>query len=488
MNIASLLNIAELTMPDAPALRDGQQVVTYAELFGMARATRATLEGRGGGTLLGATVSTMQTVTAAHVATFLGTLIGGASLNVLNYRLRGPELSSLIDEVHPHSLVVDERYASMLEGHGAWVWEQTPQSASRDDDPADVPDDQTAICLFTSGTTGRPKLVRLSHGSLAAYLLNTFTPADGATRGLTLMSVPTYHVAGLSTLLGSLYSGRTVALLGDFDAGRWLTSVAQDRPDHAFVVPTMMRRILAHPDFDKSDLTSLALVSYGSDTMPRPTIEEALKRFPATTDFVNAYGLTEAGGTTTILGPDDHRAARRQHADDALTRLGSVGRPVPDVEIEIRDANHEPLHVGEVGEVVVRRTGAQWLVTGDLGYLDDDGYLFLAGRAVDRIVRAGENIDPVEIEAVLLKADAVADVAVFGQPDLEWGESIAAAIVLRPGFEADEEALKATVKARLASFKVPQTMYFVAQIPRNPLGKVARTKLDNQLREGQGNG
>lgn len=482
MNIAALLGIVESIMPDAPALIEDGQTTTYAELFSRARRVQTALEARRERPLSGSTVSTVQTVTSEHIAVLLAALQGGARANVLNYRLRGTELTSLVDEVDPHTVVVDARYRDHFAAREALAWEV---AAGADDSFAsvlDVPDEAPAIELFTSGTTGRPKLIPLTHGSLSAYLLNTFLPADGTPRGTTLMAVPTYHIAGLSTLLGSLYSGRTVALLGDFDAGAWLQAVGTIRPDHAFVVPTMMRRILDHPAFGDADLSSLGVVSYGSDVMPFSTIDEALRRFDPSTEFVNAYGLTEAGGTIAVLSADDHDRARSGGSKAAIQRLGSVGKAVAGVEIDVHGEDGAAAGPGELGEVVVRRSSeAPWIMTGDRGRLDDDGYLFLAGRTMDRIVRAGENIDPLEIEAAIMTMDDVVEAAVYGVPDLEWGESVAAAVVVRPGAVVEADEVRQTVSNQLASFKVPQRVHFTAELPRSAMGKIVRSKIHEQL-------
>jgi acyl-CoA synthetase (AMP-forming)/AMP-acid ligase II len=278
-----------------------------------------------------------------------------------------------------------------------------------------------------------------------------------------------------------------------FEAGAWLELVERERITHGFVVPTMMKHLLDHPDFATRDLSSLEVLSYGGAPMPFPVIRRAIERFPRTVGFVNAFGQTETTSTLTVLGPEDHRLdGSAEEIEKRTKRLRSIGRPLPDVEVRIVDDEGGELPVGEVGEIHVRTpramkgyagakespfTAEGWLPTRDLGWIDEDGYLYVAGRKDDMIIRGGENIAPAEIEAVLQTHPCVDEVAVLGLPNEEWGQIVAAAVVLKPGSAASPEELADHCRARLASFKKPEVIELLEELPRNPLGKVLRNEL-----------
>jgi acyl-CoA synthetase (AMP-forming)/AMP-acid ligase II len=264
---------------------------------------------------------------------------------------------------------------------------------------------------------------------------------------------------------------------------------------HAMVVPTMLRRIVDVIEERGVTLPSLRHVSYGGGATPLDLIERAMKVLPRV-DFVNAYGLTETSSTIAVLGPDDHRDALASADPSARRRLGSAGRPLPTVELEIRGPDGEVLPGGERGEIYVR--GEQiageylgrsllvdggWFPTNDAGYLDDEGYLFLDGRLDDVIVRGGENLSPGEIEDALHSHPAVAEAAVVGVPDPEWGEGVGAVVVLAPGATATADELQAWVRERLRSTKAPQVVAFRDALPYTETGKLLRRVLRDELKE-----
>jgi acyl-CoA synthetase (AMP-forming)/AMP-acid ligase II len=236
--------------------------------------------------------------------------------------------------------------------------------------------------------------------------------------------------------------------------------------------------------------STLRALAYGGGKMPLPVIERAMRLFPST-DFTNAYGLTETSSTLSVLGPADHREAAGSSDPDLRRRLSSVGKPLPGVELEIRDAEGKPAGPGERGEICVRgeqvsgeylgrasrATADGWFPTNDGGFLDEGGYLFVEGRIDDVIVRGGENLSPGEIEDVLLEHPAVSDVAVVGVPDVEWGEGVAAAVVLKEGVSASAEELQDWVKQHLRSSRVPQLVRFEPELPYNETGKLLRRKV-----------
>ena len=273
----------------------------------------------------------------------------------------------------------------------------------------------------------------------------------------------------------------------------WVETAREERITQAMVVPTMLGRILEVLERDGGGLPHLRHLSYGGGRMPTPVIERALELLPQV-DFVNAYGLTETSSTIAVLGPEDHREAIASTDPEVRRRLGSVGRPLPSLDVQIRDSHGKPVGQGEPGEIWVR--GEQvageylgrddimedgWFPTRDGGWLDADGFLYLEGRLDDVIVRGAENMSPGEIEDALLTHPAVADAGVAGVPDTEWGEKVVAAVVLVPGADATEDELRAWVRGILRSSKTPEHIDFRADLPYSDTGKLLRRMLKEEF-------
>jgi acyl-CoA synthetase (AMP-forming)/AMP-acid ligase II len=286
-----------------------------------------------------------------------------------------------------------------------------------------------------------------------------------------------------------------------FEPTEWLRMIGAEKVTHAMVVPTMFKQLVDHPEFSKHDLSTLTNVSYGGAQMPLPVIRRGIERFPKTVSFVNAYGQTETTSTLTILGPDDHRLdGTPEEVEKKIRRLTSIGKPLPDVEFRVLDDDGKQLPPGEVGEIVIRTArvmkgyategGATmaadqegWLRTRDMGWVDEDGYIYLAGRKDDMIIRGGENIAPAEIESVLQSHPAIDEVAVFALPSEEWGQIVAAAVSPKKDANVTADELVDFCKQRLASFKKPEKIFFLPELPRNPLGKVLKKDLKQRYVE-----
>jgi len=278
--------------------------------------------------------------------------------------------------------------------------------------------------------------------------------------------------------------------------------VEAEKVDRAMMVPTMLKQVMDHPDFSKHDLSSLKVITYGAAPMPLEVIKRAVDAFPGV-GFINAFGQTETASTITTLSPEDHNiTGTEEEKEKKLKRLSSIGKPMSDVEMKIIDEEGNELPPGEVGEIVARGPRVMsgywkdeektektidkdgWVHTGDMSYVDEDGYFFLAGRATDMIIRAGENISPEEVEAVLQSHAKVDEVAVIGVPDEEWGEVPLCICVVKEGETCTPEELMEYCRARLASYKRPRAVVFVDELPRNPMGKVLKRVLREQYGKG----
>jgi acyl-CoA synthetase (AMP-forming)/AMP-acid ligase II len=360
----------------------------------------------------------------------------------------------------------------------------------------EVDPDETAVLLFTSGTTGEPKAAVLRHRHLTSYILGSVEFLGAEEDEAQLVCVPSYHIAGISSVLSSVFSGRRIVYLPAFDPDDWVRAAGDESVTQAMVVPTMLGRILATLEADGRGLGALRHLSYGGGRMPLEVIERAMAALPQVA-FVNAYGLTETSSTISVLGPEDHREAVASDDPDVRARLASVGRPLPSIEVEIRDADGIAVPPGATGEVCVRGeqvageylgrsllTADGWFPTRDAGRLDEAGFLYLEGRIDDVIVRGAENLSPGEIEDVLAEHPSVAEAAVVGVPDAEWGETVGAVVVAAAGTDPSVEELQAWVRARLRSTKTPTIIRFRDELPYNETGKLLRRVLRDELQQG----
>ncbi len=487
MDLNVLLDMVVSGYGDRPAITGGGVTITYRHLGSAAAAGAAQLAESGCEGLL-----YLGPNHPAYAVALFSTAGAAVPLVALNYRLGGDQLRPLL-AAHPSAPTVSD---TPIDGHDNMTRDEYVRSllSVRDASPTSGagPED-VAVRLYTSGTTGTPKAALLRHRHLMSYLFGTVEFGSAADDEAALVTVPPYHVAGLANLLSNLYAGRRIVYLESFDPKVWLDTVRAERVSQAMVVPTMLARVVRYLGGGRADVPTLRTLSYGGSRTPLPVIEAALRAFPDT-GFVNAYGLTETSSTIALLGPDDHRAAFESDEPSAKARLTSVGRVVPGVEVQISDDSGRPLGIGETGKLILRGEqvsgeydGMQlldadgWFATGDLGHLDEDGYLFVEGRADDMIIRGGENISPAEIEDVLIGHPAVTDVAVVGLPDEEWGQRIAAVVTVDAAAPADEAELKEWVRKRLRSSKTPDVVVFRDDLPRTPTGKLLRRQLLGEL-------
>lgn len=354
--------------------------------------------------------------------------------------------------------------------------------------------EETAVLLFTAGTTGYPKAVMLKHSSFTSFLLTSVEPPDPDVAEKTLLTLPLYHVAGLQAVLAGIYGGRTIVIQRQFEPGEWMRLVEEHRIQRALIVPTMLKQIIDHPEFSTRNLSSLEILTYGGSSMPPTLIRRAVSLMPKV-QFINAFGQTETGSTITMVPPEDHiLEGPDEVVASRIKHLSSIGKPLADVEIRVVNDEGEVVDVGASGEIIARSprlmTGYWkqpletdqtlhdgWLYTGDLGHQDQDGYIYLEGRAKDFIKRGGEMVSPEEIEHLLQEITGVNECAVIGLPDETWGERVVAVVVVESEkFNLTEDLILDHCQS-LSRFKRPEQVIFLSELPRNSLGKVLKKNL-----------
>ena len=493
MHTALLLDMVAEATPDRLAFGRRAEGLTFAEARRRAHLGATYLAARGGDVVAFIGLNGVTLPLAVFAAGMLA-----KPFAPLNYRLPDAELNKLLARTAPSVAIVDDDMVARIgacEGvtlvprsafdaacSGAGEYEPSFPDADHD----------IAVLLFTSGTTGEPKAAILRHANLTSYVISTVEFMGAEEDEAALVSVPPYHIAGISAVLTGTYGARRIVHIEAFSPESWVEVAATEGITHAMVVPTMLGRILDVLETRGETLPALKSLSYGGGRMPQPVIERAMRLMPHL-DFVNAYGLTETSSTIAMLSPDDHREAMGSADESVRRRLGSVGRPLPTLELEIRGPDGKVLPPGQSGEIYVRGDQVSgeykhkkmldadgWFATNDGGWMDDEGYLFVEGRLDDVIVRGGGNISPGEIEDVLREHQAVADVAVFGLPDDEWGERVACVIVAR-GTAPSQEDLAAYVKAKLKSTKTPEVWAFRDALPYNDSGKLLRRQIKAEM-------
>lgn len=475
------------------------QATTYLEMADRAKALAAGLHARG--VAEGSVVGLLSYNCPEFLETVFAANYLGAIAMPINWRLAAPEVRYILDHSEARALVCDGALVSLgteatvgLESTlvraciesvapDGWTTLDELRSAGPAVTRTTTDADDVHRLMYTSGTTGRPKGVMITHANLAwknlAHLVEFgFTGAD-----LGLACGPLYHVGALDLTTTSLIAaGATTIIHRSFDASAVVDELEHSRVTTVWLAPAMVNAIMALPDIEKRDLSSVRVVINGGEKMPIPLIERIQRVFPSAW-FADAYGLTETVSGDTFL---DHESIVR--------KLGSVGRPCLHLDLEVWDDRGHPVGAGERGEVVMRGPkvfkgywrdpdatakafDGGWFHTGDVGVLDEDGYLFIVDRLKDLIVSGGENIAGSEVERVLYEHPAVLEVAVVGRPDDRWGEVPVAFVVLRPGESAGADELIAHCVGQLAKFKVPRDVSFLDALPRNPSGKVLKRDL-----------
>lgn len=438
----------------------------------------------------------------------LGCVKAGAVMTPVNCRLAAPEIAYIVADAAAKALFVGREFVDLLisiepttrsvklvaamelQAPGLLRYEDWRDAHSDRDPGIEIASDETALQLYTSGTTGRPKGAMLSHRALigmrrcialADFEWNRWTPDD-----VGLLAMPVGHIAGTGWGITSLYNGAMSVIAREFNPRDVLEYVERDRISKLFLVPAALQIVVRDPRARSTDYSRLKCIYYGASPIPLELLRECMDVFGC--GFAQQYGMTETCGTIIVLPPEDHNL-------EGSPRMRSAGKPLPRVEVSILDERGMAVPVRTIGEIATRSianmsgywnlpeaTGAVlspdgWLRTGDAGFMDEDGYIYIHDRVKDLIISGGENIYPAEVENAIFGHPGVADVAVIGVPDDKWGEAVKALVVRKAGSSASATDIIAWARQRIAHFKAPKSVDFVETLPRNPSGKILRREL-----------
>lgn len=490
--------------PDQVALRYGERTTTYREYDRHVTQIANGLASMG--LSKGDRIAYFGKNTDHAVELCLGAARAGIVFIPIIWRLAPAEVEFIMQDAGAAVLfredefsqvTFDGRIVSMEQEFAAWRDAQSDEPVFTEVGPQDP-----LIQLYTSGTTGLPKGVVLSHhnGTNTRPLMKKHgiywyaaDPGDSM-----VFAMPYGHIAGVGSALGATLGAQELIVHREFDPALLIKDVQQYGVKWMFLVPAAIRLLLAHPDAQNADFSSVKGLTYGASPIPLDLLKEGVERLKC--DFAQLYGLTETFGTVVTLSPDDHKPENvkgREHV------MKSAGKPLPGTDIAILDENLKPLPANTIGEVAIRSDavmlgywnrpeenekaliGDGWFRTGDAGILDDEGYLFIQDRIKDMIITGGENVYPAEVESALFGHPDISDIAIIGIPDEKWGEAVKAVIVPRDGCDLDEASVIAYAKERIAGFKCPKSVDFIEALPRNPSGKILRRELRAPYWEGQ---
>jgi long-chain acyl-CoA synthetase len=486
-----------VSRPDVVAIRCGSRSLTYARLD--ERSNRLAQLMLSAGVRAGDRVAHLDRTAPEIVELLFAASKIGAVAVPLNWRLAPAELERIVADAGCTVLIAGPSYAAAAGSIAAAVPQEVevvcvgPDYERRlEEQPATDPGHRgpasdPIVQMYTSGTTGLPKGVMTTQRNLAAAFLSAKLWSFDSD-SVSLTPLPMFHIGGIGWAYLGLVSGGTTILVSEFDARQVLDLLEGDRVTNAVFVPTILQMLTSIPGAAGRDYGALRSIAYGASPITTPVLRAALRTFRC--PLFGVYGLTETTGGVVQLAPEDHDAdGPRQHL------LRSAGRPLPWVEMRVVGPEGGDCAPGEVGEVWLRAPNVMagyyersddtaaalspdgWLRTGDGGYRDQEGYLFLTDRIKDMIVSGGENVYPVEVEEALSHHPAVSDVAVIGVPDERWGETVMAIVVRTPGSSVDGAELVAFARERLAAYKLPRCVEFVSELPRNPAGKVLKRDL-----------
>jgi acyl-CoA synthetase (AMP-forming)/AMP-acid ligase II len=439
---------------------------------------------------------------------FYGAARAGIVMVPVGWRLASAEWAFIVDDTQAKVLFLGEGFDDagealsnripavervFTEAEGLTLLNQSPRAAFE----AAGPDD-AVLQLYTSGTTGNPKGAVLSNRNLFSLRKHSDDLDLAYTRWdddeVVLVAMPCAHIGGTGLGIMAIGAGLPAYILAEFTPDGFFDAVETGGVTRLFIVPAALHILLQHPRCATVDYGRMKYILYGAAPIPLELLRQCMAMFKC--EFIQAYGMTETTGTIVMLPPEDHDP-------NGNKRMRSAGKPLPGVELRIADANGNSVPVGEVGEVWSRSsnnmigywhlpeatektmTADGWLKTGDAGYLDEDGYLFIHDRVKDMIISGGENVYPAEVESAIFGHPDVLEVAVIGVPDEKWGETVKAVCVPKPGAAIDPDSIISWSRERIAGFKVPKSVDVIDALPRNASGKILRKDLRAPYWEGR---
>jgi len=501
-NVAAIVRTHGAERPDRTAIVYEERTITWLELDQRSNAVAAGLTAAG--------VGAQDRIARIdkNDPSYFEMLFGSAKVNAVtvdvNYRLAPPEMVQIVNDSQAKVLFVGPDFISVLDKIEPELTTVTKivvlgESASHDSyetwvgsnvgaaDPGVVADgSDVALQLYTSGTTGLPKGVMLTHDNLFGFV-NEVAPSWGFTGdSVSIVVMPLFHIAGSGWSIASMVMAAKCVLLREVDPTLILKKIEDEKVTHAIFVPAVLQFLLMMPTLPTTDLSTMELIAYGASPITEKVLRGSMEAFGC--KFVQVYGLTETTGAIVQLDAEDH------DPDNRPELLRSCGKPYPWVQVRVVDEDGKDLSAGEVGELWIKSkqvmkgywnkpdetaaalTDDGWFKTGDAGYVKD-GYLYLHDRVKDMIVSGGENVYPAEVENALMGHPDVADVGVVGIPDERWGEAVHAVVVKAEGTDPTPESLIAFAREHLAGFKCPKSISFTEALPRNPSGKILKREL-----------
>jgi acyl-CoA synthetase (AMP-forming)/AMP-acid ligase II len=472
--------------PEAPALAFEGETRSFGALEERANRLAGALAARGAGA--GDKVAILMRNRIEFVESFLGIQLLGACAVPVNFRLSREEAGYVLADSGAALAIADPELEPLAGEVPALVvgaaYEEALAAASPEPPEVAVDDEDLAFLIYTSGTTGRPKGAMLSHQNLIVNTTNWLYEVGARPGDVWLSGLPLFHIGGLNGVLPFLHLGALAVIepSGGFDAARSIARLAEHRVSMCFFVPTQWQEICASPEVEKVDRGRLRVAMWGASQAPLPTLESMSRTFPSV-QIVSAFGQTEMSSNTCFL-----------RGEDSIRKMGSVGRPALGVEVRIVDEDGVDVARGEVGEIVYRGATVMqgyhgrpeataeafaggWFHSGDLVREDEEGFIYVVDRLKDMLISGGENVYPAEVERALVGHPGVAEVAVVGVEHPRWVETPLAVVVAAPGAEPGEEELIEHCRERLAGYKKPSAVVFVAALPRNASGKVLKREL-----------
>jgi len=515
-NVADVLRGHATSRPDAIATIFRDRTSTYADLDRYSNQVANGLIAMG--VKPGERVALLTKNCDQFMEIYYGCAKAGAVLVPVNFRLAGPEIAYIVNDAGAQVFLVGEGYADLaaeqmadmpkvrevisLEGEGGYPAYFGWRDGQDEADPAVAVDpESTASQLYSSGTTGHPKGVELSHQSglnLWPLLADPDESAYGrwSDKDVNLVCMPLYHVGGLNNALAGIYVGAQTVILADAIPADILRTIPEHRVTKTFLVPALILFLVQTPGVRDVDFSSMDEIWYGAAPIPVELLKQAIKIMGPV--FGQAYGMTESNGGGVYMPKEDHDLSKPD-------RLASCGKPAPGYDVKVVDEDGKELPPREVGEIILRSNtlmsgywnlpGATaktlkdgWLWSGDAGFFDEEGFLYIHDRVKDMIISGGENIYPAEIESALYGHPAIADVAVIGVPDERWGEAVKAIIVKAKDADISEGEVINFARERIAHYKCPKSVDFIAELPRNATGKILKRELRKPYWEGKDRG